>query len=351
MQFYVFLFLTLSLALMTFITLWRYEVWWVRGFDFPRLQLGVLALVLLIVKINLLDFSHVSSWILCSITTICIAYQAWWILPYSPFYPQEVKNTSGESNGNSFSILSANVLMTNKNAPALLKLVADKDPDILVTLESDLWWQHQLDQLSEEYPYSAKCPLDNLYGMHVYSRLPLLDMRIQFLIEEDIPSVQAIVVLPCGIHVQAYFLHPAPPSPTENEESKERDAELMVVAKAIAETELPVIVAGDLNDVAWSATTRLFRKISRLLDPRVGRGMFNSFHASIPLFRWPLDHFFHSDHFLLKQIHRLPTIGSDHFPVFLELEYQVAAAKDQEGLSKDSDDEQWAEEKIAKVDS
>jgi endonuclease/exonuclease/phosphatase (EEP) superfamily protein YafD len=224
-----------------------------------------------------LDLSQLTTWGLLVATMLCLAYHAWWILPYTRVFPVEVKPAVGTDNGRSLRIMTANVLTPNRNAKALIELVGETAPDILVNLESDAWWQERLDTLESDFPHSIKCPLDNLYGMHVYSKLPLKDSRIEYLVAADIPSLHTLVSLPSGDKVRTHFLHPAPPSPTENEESSERDAELIIVAKSFAETEVPVIVTGDLNDAAWSETTRLFGKISGLLDSRVGRGMFNTF--------------------------------------------------------------------------
>ena len=320
--------------------------WWIRDLDFPRLQIAVLAVAVLLALLFLLDLDEGVTQILLAITVACLIYQVWWIAPYTGLYRREVKAAIAGPESGQLRILTANVLTENRNADALIALIREHQPDVFVTLESDAWWQARLDPLENDYRHSMKCPLDNLYGMHVYSRLPLEDTAIQFLIEDDIPSMHAMVVLPNGLKVRMHFLHPAPPSPTEHDESTERDAELLVVAKSVKGLDTPVIVAGDLNDVAWSTTTRLFRKISGLLDPRIGRGMFNTFHAGYWFMRWPLDHLFHSHHFTLSFIRRLPPFGSDHFAMLVELTYDKARGARQHGLDADADDLALAEEKI-----
>lgn len=66
--------------------------------------------------------------------------------------------------------MSANVLMSNHNSEQLISLVNQHQPDLLITLESDSWWQNKLSVLKKDYPYYIECPKDNRYGMHLYSK-------------------------------------------------------------------------------------------------------------------------------------------------------------------------------------
>lgn len=343
-----FLIATVTLLVPTLLPMLRHDAWWVRSFDFPRLQLCCLLLVLLLLELLALDVREPVAIVLPAVTFACLGYQAWWILPYTRLFPVEVKMTKNRNNRTRIRLITANVLASNRNAEKLLEIVHTFDPDILVTLESNMWWQERLDLLEEEYPFTIKCPSENLYGMHVYSRFVLQQRRTEYLVAPHIPSMHAMVVLPSGDEVRVHFIHPEPPSPQYKKDSSERDAELVVVAKSVAKTDTPTIVTGDLNDVAWSRTTRLFRKISGLLDPRVGRGMFNTFHADHWFLRWPLDHLFHSNHFTLAEIHRLTGFGSDHFPLLAELVLETGVRDQQEGLTEDRQDSQLAEEKARK---
>lgn len=310
--------------------------------DFPRLQFAIFSVLLAVLQLTFLDYQQLSSWLQIAVVLACGAWQLWWIAPYTRLWPVEVESNHSSPIDRTLSIMTANVLTPNRNVAVLLALVSKHKPDVLVTLESDRWWEERLEVLESEMEHTIKCPLDNLYGMHVYSRLALEESEISYLVEDNVPSIHTMLSLRNGEKIRMHFLHPAPPSPTENTTSSERDAELIVVAQSIAGSDQPVIVTGDLNDVAWSSTTRLFRKISGLLDPRVGRGMFNTFNAKIVFFRWPLDHLFHSPHFAVRSIERLPKFGSDHFALLTELVYKKEGSPEQEGLSSDASDESRA---------
>lgn len=334
---------TFIILIFTLLPLSRHPHWIIRGMDFPRLQFMLFAAALVIAQLLLLDRAAISTQALILATSACLLWQLWWILPFTPLWRKEVKSSNDYAAEKQLSILTSNVFTPNRNAKALINLVNHYKPDVLVTLESDQWWQDQLEAIETDMPFSVKCPLDNLYGMHVYSRLPLDEQEISYLVEQDVPSIHVCLTLRTGDKMRAHFLHPAPPSPTENPESSERDAELVMVAKSVADSNQPVIVTGDLNDVAWSATTRLFRKISGLLDPRVGRGAFNTFHVGYPIARWPLDHLFHSSHFTLRDIKRLPSIDSDHFPLLTRLVFASPNGNNQQGIKPEAEEKAWSE--------
>ena len=314
------LFVSALLLLATLLPLSRAKVWWVRVLDFPRLQIAALLVATLallwVFPLGLATLDAGNKLVLLG----CLAWQCWWIAPYFPLAPREVPAALNASRSDRLRLLTGNVLMSKRGADRLIALIRRHEPDVFVTLETDQWWQARLDALGERYPHALKCPLDNRYGMHMYSTLPIVHAETRYLIEPDVPSMHMRLRLGSGRELEMHFLHPAPPSPTENDTSRKRDAELVTVGRAVAESTLPVIVAGDLNDVAWSRTTRYFKRISGLRDPRRGRGMFNSFHASYPFLRFPLDHVFHSTDFSLVAMQRLPHIGSDHFPILVELQ-------------------------------
>lgn len=344
--------LAVVLAAASVVPLLREEAWWIRVFDFPRAQIFALGLIVVILTFA---YADIHSWqgvaALCA-AAAAVLIQAVNIFPYTPFAPKEVlpADAAAADSDCSLSLLVANVLMDNRRAERLRRMIAERAPDIVLLLEPDAWWETQLRALKDDgYVHTLEEPRDNKYGMLLYSRLPLLDPEIRYLLKDGVPSMHAQIRLPSGRELRFSAVHPEPPAPSEADTSLPRDAELLMVGREVREEDVPTVVAGDLNDVAWSHTTRLFQKTSRLLDPRKGRGMFNTFHAKLPLLRWPLDHVFHSDHFLLADMQRLPAFGSDHFPVYVRLVLQPEAAHAQEAPRADADDAAAADRKIAEA--
>ncbi len=339
--------LTLSALVIvaTIAPLIRLRVWWIRVFDFPRPQIFFLGLILFILNFIFIDITTYL-FVLQPLLLISMGMQFYKLYYYSPIKNKLIKNSTTDDRERNISIIISNVLMTNRDSAKLISLVDEYQPDILLTLESDKWWENELRLLEEKYRRNLKIPLDNLYGLHLYSRLELVEPQVKYLIKDDIPSIETRVKLRSGEEIKLYCMHPMPPSPTEYPTSLEKNAELMLVARKINKNNRSTLVIGDFNDVPWSKAALTFRRISRLIDVRTGRGPYNTFNAKIPLLRFPLDQIFASEDFKLNKLKVLPGIGSDHFPVYCSLQYHPPAQKHQDGPEPEAGDQEFINEEI-----
>jgi endonuclease/exonuclease/phosphatase (EEP) superfamily protein YafD len=318
----------------------------VRVWEFPRVQLALLGLLALALGAPGRWWLAWPAAAMAVPLALAVGYQIAKIWRYSRLAPREVQRSRLPDASRRISVAMSNVLQTNRQADRLLATLREADADLVLCVETDEWWRERLDALTASHPHVVRCPLPNTYGMLLYSRLPLEEPSVDFLVESDIPSIQAHVRLRDGTRVWVNCVHPRPPAPGESDDSLGRDAELLLVGRRVRDAAEPVIVCGDLNDVAWSRSTRLFQKVSRLVDPRKGRGFFSTFHARYPGFRYPLDHVFHSDSFRLVELRRLPYVGSDHFPVYVALSHEPQAAVEQEAPADSADDLREAHETV-----
>ena len=308
--------LVLLLIVVSFLPLWWTDLWWVRLWDYPRLQVAGLLLLLgtglFFTKARHMRFF----WVLSAAVVAALGWQVSHFIAYFSPYTKQVASVKNCPAERQISLLNANVLLGNDQYGKLLRLVEQRRPDVLLMLEPGRDWESAVAPLTESYPYRLSEVVPNTYGMILMSRLPM-EGHIAHLLQPGVPSGHVRLQLPGGEKIMLHALHPEPPYP--GDDSGERDAELVKVGRLVRDHGRAAIVMGDLNDVAWSRTSRLFKQVAGMGDPRVGRGLYPTFNANYPLLRWPLDHLFVSPHFKLLAIDLLPDIGSDHLPIYFRL--------------------------------
>ena len=309
----------LLFTLLPLLTLLTSAHWSMRVFDFVRLQTLAIQIIVTLVLIFQREWNMFKILVLIGLAGSMI-FQTIHIYPYTFFYKK--LKPKGTLNPNKLKLIVANVLQTNRKYTLFIKEIKRLDPDLFITMEIDLLWEKALLKDLKKYRHCTKVPLSNFYGMHLFSKIPLKVSKVKFLVEQDIPSIHSTIQFNRQ-DIRIIAIHPAPPSPTENETSKERDAELMLVAKMCRANNTSTIVCGDLNDVVWSKTSRLFTKITGFLDPRIGRGLYPTFHVKYWLFRFPLDHLFYSKDLHVPLLKRIKPFGSDHFGMYYEIATQL----------------------------
>lgn len=339
--------LTIFFVLITLLPLVRSDYWIYRMLEYPRLQKLIIGLICTITVYFLRSAVEAYFPYLLTALLACCIYLICKIFPYTALAKKEMMVSKVRSKGADIKIFTANVLQTNRKFTQLLQQIKQMDPDVVFLVETDNAWAEGVKELEKTYPFAIQKPMDNTYGLLFFSRLPLQNEKLLFRVDKEVPSIEAEIKLPDGQWVRVFGLHPKPPVVNESLYSTAKDKELMKVAFEIEKETKPCIVFGDLNDVAWSIVTKLFCKVSGLLDPRRGRGFYSTFSANNWLMRFPLDYIFCSAHFGLINMRRMPHNGSDHFAMFIHLQFDPSLCQVHEEPEADSEERTEAAEKAS----
>ncbi|MCL7986932.1 endonuclease/exonuclease/phosphatase family protein [Sphingobacterium sp. lm-10] len=338
--------LSILLIVLSVLPFIQNQHWVFRVPEFMRLQLLFLQLIIFPIT-----FFYVGNglwiWVLQVAQAALIGFHLYIFIRYTKFWRSQRSKDVGGETSEKVQIIACNIYQYNTQYHRFIDLIKQEDPDVFVTMESNGPWEEAMRALEDAYPNYQKVTLENTYGMHLYTRLKMHRAETHYFVADDLPSIEAELETADGHRFILFAVHPPPPSPTEEKNSKERDGDLLCVAKKVRDYELPVVVVGDFNNVAWARASILFKKTSELIDARIGRGILATFHAKYWFFRVPLDLLFHCKAVFIDKLFIYPSIGSDHFPIGctfhinLDSEVQQKEVKQLEG-----DDAEEVEERI-----
>lgn len=305
---------------LSFLPLVETNVWWVRYADFIRVQLVVVLGICVPALLMLGGAKNAVGVALALLAVGGLGYHGYRLHPYFGTAGEMAIAAGSCTDEDRLRVMVANVQKSNEHRVRFLDVATQAEPDLLLLLETDAWWNEAIEPLTERYPFVVEHipEEDQAFGMHLLSRLPLVEPEVVFWFGAETPTIRADVVLPSDEVVAFTGLHPRPPLAWDQPTTM-RDAHLLQAALASAGSEEASIVAGDFNAVPWERISWHAMRIGGLLDPRVGRGLYPSYNAQSWIVSWPLDQVLYQEQFGLLAFERLPNFGSDHYPVVADL--------------------------------
>ena len=232
----------------------------------------------------------------------------------APFYCRRLTPVAASTS--IIRVLFANVLCFNRHPRALLDLLEARAPDVVVLTEFSPEWLPTLSSLSTAYPVSKLHIYKGAYSIGLLSRMPVDDVRIVF------PGPQGLPTIMGRVRVGARTLtvmgtHPR--SPVTARGAALRDAQLRALAQLASAQAGPVLLVGDLNTTSWSPIFGDVLRAGGLRDSRRGFGLQTTWPAPLRWIGLSIDHALVSSDVTVRRHEVGPWIGSDHFPIVLDL--------------------------------
>jgi endonuclease/exonuclease/phosphatase (EEP) superfamily protein YafD len=260
---------------------------------------------------------------------VCVTLHAWWsalwagvtvglnlvlVVPWylpparapltEPYYPVK--------------ILFANVEDANENFAALISLVSEENPQVVIIQEATALWLEQLTVLQARFPYAKALPRPGNAGIALYSRLPVERFDVISLGSRRIPGLLARLNGGGG-GLSVVTVHPRPP--LRLHDFRQRNAQLRETAALVHALPAPKILVGDLNTSLWSPYYAQLVRHTGLTNARQGFGVRPTWPAWMPwlFLRIPIDHCLVSPDIGVRMMRTGRPIGSDHLPIVVDL--------------------------------
>ena len=284
------------------------DAWYVRQVDLVREPMSYIAGVLLLLSL-FVKFRW--RWVTVALFALIIVINLWRIWPYTFLAGTQLAYDDGAqaAAATCFTAMSVNVKVENDRYAQIADQIERIDPDILFLMETDEEWAAQLEPVLAGYEHVDRHPQPHAFGLVFATRLRVIKTNIVENTHRDTPTLYA-TVQPGSRPVEFIGLHPKPPLPSWNTQMRDEN---IVQAGVQTPDRLPdAMVMGDFNDVPWSRTTTKFRDTGEWRDPRIGRGTYPTFPASLVAIGWPLDQMMLKGDLELTELEVLPDNGSDH---------------------------------------
>ncbi len=298
-----------ALAIMSLATFLGRWVWWLDVLvNFRAQYVVVLAFLGLVIMM--------SRWRKVGYTVLGVAVvNLIAVLPLFVGSPAEARLDSP-----SLRIMSFNLLSTNESYSDVVDYIQTVGPDVVLLHEASRPWEVAMESAAVDYQMIRARSDRLIFGTLALVRGDAVE-AVSFGFAANSPRAVEVTFVPAGWDTTVSILGVHPLAPTDEERADYRDAQLAFAGQWASGQSGPIVIAGDFNATPWSYPFRRLMASADLVNSQVGFGLQPSFSTrSNILLRVPIDHLVHSPHFEVTDRRLGPDLGSDHFPLLVDLQ-------------------------------
>ncbi|MGH3649582.1 MAG: endonuclease/exonuclease/phosphatase family protein [Acidimicrobiia bacterium] len=220
----------------------------------------------------------------------------------------------------SLRVMSFNLLSTNESYSDVIEYIEAIDPDLVLLHEASRPWEVAMESAGLDYQIIRPRSDELIFGTLVLVRGD--DVKaISYGFAAGSPRAVSLAYVPPGWSTELNMLGVHPQAPTDEERAELRNAQLSFAGDWASQQSGPFFVVGDFNATPWSYPFRRLLVNADLNNSQIGFGLQPSFSTnSNLLLRVPIDHLVHSSALEVTNRQLGPTLGSDHFPLVVDLQ-------------------------------